>query len=191
MTVYGYARVSTLKQDYSEQIEELVKKGVPAENINAEKYTGPTTVRPVFNKLVGEVQAGDKLVVTKLDRFARNLEDGLRVARKLRDKGVVFEVGNIGTISNDPNGQLIFNIFSSFAQFERELIVQRTREGREYAREHDPNYTEGRPKKGNKASREHAYELLKAGHSYKEVAKMTEFSRSTLQRIKKEMEPTA
>lgn len=188
MAIYGYARVSTTGQSYDDQVEQLKKKGVPSNNIRAEKYTGTTTNRPVFNALLNELKSGDKLVVTKLDRFARNLADGLKTAKLLKEKGVIFEVGNIGTISNDPNGQLIFNIFSSFAQFERDLIVQRTREGREYAREHDPNYRDGRPKKGTKAGREHAYQLLKDGHSYTEVERMTEFSRSTLQRIKKEVE---
>ncbi len=89
---------------------------------------------------------GDKLIVTKLDRFARSAADGIRLIESLIEKGVVVHVLNIGIMDNTPTGKLIRNIMLSFAEFERDMIVERTQEGKAIAREKGIR-VDGRPEK--------------------------------------------
>lgn len=186
--IYGYARVSTKKQDLSTQISDLKKAG--AEKIFAEKWTGTSMNRPQFEKLLDIVKVGDTVLVTKLDRLARNTQDALEIATTLRDKKVVLDVLNMGPINNTPMGQLIFAMFSAFAQFERDLIVARTQEGKEWAKKHKPNYLDGRPRKFDSLRIEHAYQLRKQGYSYSQLEEMLGISRATLCRRIQEYKAT-
>ena len=158
MTKYGYARVSTPDQKLANQIDRLKQAG--AEVIYQEKFTGTTTQRPQFNLLLKTIDPGDTLIITKLDRFARNM----------------------GTIDNTPTGQLIFTIFSAFAQFERDMIVTRTQEGKLYAKKNDPNFHEGRPKTYTDEQIKFAYELRQQGLTYKMIERKTGISVRTQQR---------
>ncbi|MBM6973846.1 recombinase family protein [Lactobacillus gallinarum] len=180
MTVYGYARVSTRKQDLSAQIDDLKKAGATV--IFREKYTGTTAKRPEFDKLMNTVTAGDTVIVTKLDRLARNTEDALKIVKELRSKNVTLNIKNLGVIDNNPSGNLIFTIFSAFAQFERDLIIARTEEGKEWAREHKANYNEGRPLDYDYDRIKFAYDLRKRGYTISEITKNTGISKTTLYR---------
>ena len=144
MTKYGYARVSTPDQKLANQIDRLKQAG--AEEIYQEKFTGTTTQRPQFNLLLTKLTPGDTLIITKLDRFARNTKEALEIIQQLFDQDIKVQILNMGTIDNTPTGQLIFTIFSAFAQFERDMIVTRTQEGKLYAKKNDPNFHEGRTK---------------------------------------------
>ena len=183
MTIYGYARVSTAGQDLPTQIEMLEKNG--AEKIFQEKYTGTSNKRPQFKKLLEVIEQGDTLVVTKLDRFARSTIDALNTIQDLFERGIIVNVLNLGKIENTASGRLIFTVFSAFAEFERDLIVERTQEGKEYAKKNNPNYREGRPKRQLTPKYMHAIEVLK-NNTYKETERKTGISKSTLQRIKKQ-----
>ena len=97
-TIYGYARVSTAQQDYATQIEDL--KRAEATKIFKDKYTGTTADRPEFDKLMAKIKNGDTLIVTKLDRLARNTQDALNIVKKMNAEGVILRVLNIGTIDN-------------------------------------------------------------------------------------------
>ena len=131
------------------------------------------------------MKEGDTLVVTKLDRFARSMIEGSKIVNDLIEKGVKVNVLNIGLMDNTPASKLIRNIFFSFAEFERDMIVERTLEGKQIKMETDVDATLGRPKKFKKAQRDMALQLLEK-HSYNEVANMTGISRRTLIRYKKE-----
>ena len=133
---YGYARVSTTDQKLANQIELLKLAG--AEKVFQEKFTGMTTERPEFQKLLQALKSDDTLIVTKLDRFARNTREALTIIQELFSRNVKVNILNMGLIDNTPTGQLIFTIFSAFAQFERDMIVTRTQEGKLYAKQHDP-----------------------------------------------------
>ena len=188
--VYGYIRVSTVKQanegnSLEGQTKLLLENGVPQENIFQDAYTGTKADRPQFNKLLNELKEGDTLVVTKLDRFARSMIEGSKIVNDLIEKGVKVNVLNIGLMDNTPASKLIRNIFFSFAEFERDMIVERTLEGKQIKMETDVDATLGRPKKFKKAQRDMALQLLEK-HSYNEVANMTGISRRTLIRYKKE-----
>src|SRR5690625_5362389 len=164
-------------------------KMLEAENcdlIYTEKFTGTKMDRKEFNKLLNVLEEGDTLVVTKLDRFARSVQGGIEVIRQLFDLGVRVHVLNMGIIENTPTGRLVFNIMMSFAEFERDMIVERTQEGKMIARQ-DPNFKEGRPKKFSVKQMEHAVKL-KDTHTYKQVEELTGISKPTLYRAIKERE---
>ena len=177
---YGYARVSTTDQKLANQIELLKLAG--AEKIFQEKFTGTTTERPEFQKLLRVLKTGDTLIVTKLDRFARNTREALAIIQELFKENVKVNILNMGLIDNTPTGQLVFTIFSAFAQFERDMIVTRTQEGKLYAKQHDPLFREERPKTYSDEQIRFAYELRKQGMTYKMIERKTGISKRTQQR---------
>ncbi len=146
--VYGYARVSSLNQARNNTQEAQIKalKEAGAEEIYFDAFTGTQKHRPQFDILLSILQSGDTLIVTKLDRIARSTINGIEIIEGLLDKGIVVNVLNIGVMDDTPTGSLIRNIFLSFAQFERDMIVMRCEEGRREARQ-KPGYREGRPRK--------------------------------------------
>lgn len=181
---YGYARVSTRGQathgnSLEEQVSRLKEEG--CETIVEEQYTGTTTNRPKFSKLIDELKQGDTLVVTKLDRFARSAAEGSNVIKELQGRGVKVHVLNMGVIDDSNIGHLIANILFSFAEFERDMIVERTQEGKARART-KAGFHEGRPKKFSKERVDNAIGLLLQGNSYKRVSDMTGISTATLTR---------
>ncbi|MEH7441122.1 recombinase family protein [Bacillus sp. JJ1122] len=177
---YGYARVSTVNQDLESQLQALEKEG--CDKVLSEKFTGTKADRPKFKELLTLLQQGDTLVVTKLDRFARSTIDAIQTVKELFNKGVKVHILNMGLVEDTPTGRLVFNVMSAFAEFERDMIVERTQEGKAIARQRE-DFREGRPKKFTKKQIAHALKLLET-NSYKEVESMTGISKSTLIRAK-------
>ena len=135
--VYGYARVSTKKQEsegnsIEEQTNRLKEQGCT--NVVVEQYTGTTTHRPKLDMLLSHLQAGDTLKATKLDRLARTAADGSHLVKNLLEQGVNVHILNMGLIDNTPTGRLISTILFAFAEFERDMIIERTQAGKEIAR---------------------------------------------------------
>ena len=184
--LYGYARVSTrgqAKDGNSLEAQENALRSAGATKIYADAFTGTKTHRPELDKLMAVMQSGDTMVVTKLDRIARSATQGIELVQKLLDRGIVVHVLNMGLMDNTPTGKLIRNIMLAFAEFERDMIVERTQEGKAIAKQ-NPDFKEGRPKKFSKAQVSHAVELLNE-YSYKQVEQMTGISKSTVIRAKK------
>ena len=185
-TIYGYARVSTAQQDYATQIEDLKRAG--ATKIFKDKYTGTTADRPEFDKLMAKIKNSDTLIVTKLDRLARNTQDALNIVKKMNAEGVILRVLNIGTIDNSPSGRLIFTVFSAFAEFERDLIVSRTQEGKAWAKANNPNFHDGMPRKYDQEQINFAWKLHTQDHmSYSEISKKLGMSKATIYRRFREL----
>ncbi|MBY0144321.1 recombinase family protein [Neobacillus niacini] len=178
---YGYARVSTLHQDLETQLQALEKEC--CDKIFSEKFTGTKKDRPKFQEVLSLLKTGDTLVVTKLDRFARSAIDAIQIIRKLFEQGIKVHVLNMGLVENTPTGKLILTIMSGFAEFERDMIVERTQEGKAIAKQ-NPDFREGRPNKFGKKQIEHGLQLLET-KSYKQVEEITGISKSTLIRAKK------
>ena len=183
--IFGYAHVSTNSQardgnSLEAQIHALKEAG--AEKIFSDVFSGSKNHRPELDKLLKIIQNGDTLIITKLDRIARSVMNGIQLIEALTDKGVIIDVLNMGTIDSSPTGKLIRNIMLSFAEFERDMIKQRTLEGKVVARQ-NPNFRDGRPPKFSRAQINHALELLKT-HSYKQVTAMTDISATTLVRAR-------
>lgn len=183
--IYGYARVSTktqAKDGNSLEAQEEALRAAGAAEVYKDAFTGTTTDRPQFDALMSKLQPGDTMAVTKLDRIARSASEGSQMVQKLIEKNISVHVLNMGKMDNTPTGKLICQIMFAFAEFERDMIVERTQEGRAIARKH-PNYHEGRPKKYSSKQIEHALGLLE-NHSYTQVTELTGISKATLARAK-------
>ena len=183
--IYGYARVSTQGQmrdgtSLEDQIQKLKDAG--ADDIYSDSCTGTNLDRPQLSAMLEKMKPGDKLIVTKLDRLSRSVIDGSTIIKQLHQKGISIHVLNMGLIDDSPIGRLLLNVLLAFAEFERDTILERLREGKEVARR-KPGYREGRPRI-DRSRMDHAMELL-ITHSYSQVVDKTGISRSTLVREKR------
>ena len=185
--VFGYGRVSPINQgkngnSLQEQDNRLREAG--AQEIVLDVFTGTKIDRPEFAKLLSRLQSGDKLIVTKLDRFARTAVEGGAIVKELHERGVTIQILNLGIADNTPMGRLMVNMLLAFAEFERDMIVERTQAGKAVAREKGIR-VDGRPKKYSPQQMAHALQLLADGNSYTQVDDMTGISKSTLIREKR------
>lgn len=144
--IYGYARVSTVGQEKNgnsleDQVTKLTEHG--AKEVFCDAYTGTKMDRPKFSEMLEKLKPGDTVVVTKLDRLSRSASQGIQIADELIAKGVSLHILNMGLMDNTPTGKLIRNVLFSFAEFERDMILERTQAGKEVARQ-DPLWREGR-----------------------------------------------
>ena len=183
--IYGYMRVSTVGQVKGNSLEEQerILRQNGATVLYQDAFTGTKTSRPNFNKLLAILKEGDTLIITKLDRFARNTVEGINVVQHLLGRGVRVNILNMGTIDNTPTGKLILTVMLGFAEFERDMILQLTAEGKSIAKTKS-GYLEGRPPKYTEEALVEAVMLLDS-YTYRQVSEMTGISKSTLQRIKK------
>ena len=185
--IYGYARVSTKIQatdGNSLEAQSEMLKNAGATEIFSDTYTGATTDRPELKRLLAVLKKDDVLVLTKLDRIARTARQGLELIDTLNAKDVSVRILNMGgAIDNTPIGKLMRTMLFAFAEFERDLIVERTQEGKRIARQ-NPDFHEGRPKKFTEAQINHALSL-RADHSFKQISRLTGISVSTLKRADK------
>ena len=186
--IYGYARVSTKTQlegnGLQAQTQEILEKYEGAK-ILEEQFTGTKTDRPVLNKLIKELQEGDTLIVTKLDRLARNTVEGIQIIECLFAKGVSVHVLNVGLLENTTMGKFFLTTLLAVAEMERNIIIERTQAGKEVAKQKS-DFKDGRPKKFSKKQISHALGLLET-NSYKQVEQLTGISKSTLIRAKKKV----
>ena len=188
--IIGYARVSTKGQidgnSLEEQSTKILDKYSNAE-IYEESYSAKTSDRPIFNKVVDSLEKGDTLVVAKLDRFCRNVKEGLETIDMLMAKGVAIHILNMGLIEDTPMGRLIVTNLLAFAEFERSMIVERTQGGKAIAKanaeKQGKKFKEGRPKAYTQKQLDNALSMLTVNggkHSYNEVAELLGISKSTL-----------
>lgn len=166
--IYGYCRVSTKNQAlYGNSLEEQKQQILsvyPNATLVVEAYTAYKDERQLFDELINKVISGDTIVVTKLDRFCRSVTNGVGALKEIYSKGVKLHILNIGVVEDTPIGNLLFNVLQSFAQFERDMIVERTTSGKEIARL-NPNYKEGRNRIAIDASLfEDVYKNWKSGN---------------------------
>lgn len=133
--IIGYARVSTQEQDVQLQVDALEKAGCLKSDIFIDRISGAKTQRPGLEKCLEQLQSGDILLVWRLDRLGRSMVHLVKLVEDLGKKGIGFRSLCDGVIdTTTASGELIFNIFSSLAQFERRLIQERTRAGLDAAR---------------------------------------------------------
>lgn len=190
--VYGYARVSTkgqAKDGNSLEAQEKALRDAGATIIFKDSFTGTKASRPEFDKLLQVLESGDKLIVTKLDRFARSASQGTELIERLLQNGVLVHILNMGLIDCTPNGKLIRSVLLAFAEYERDMIVERTQEGKAIAKANaaakGERFIEGRPRKYDDEQLAYALKLLET-KSYKDVTHITGISKATLIRAKRE-----
>lgn len=138
----GYARVSTVEQNLNLQIDALKNAG--CEKIFEEKISGASKSRPELDRMIDQFRKGDELYVWRLDRLGRSLKHIIDLVLELNDKGVIVKGLTDGVDTSTINGILLLNIMASFAEYERELIKERTNAGLRIARENGK--IGGRPK---------------------------------------------
>ena len=178
--IYGYARVSTNKQELEVQLNQLKERG--CDKIYSEKHTATISDRPELRKVLEVLEKGDTLMVTKLDRLARNTSEGISIIDELFRRGIRVYVLNIGLLENTVMGRFFLQTMLAVAEMERNMIIERTIEGKKIAKK-NKGYKEGRPKKFSKEQIRHAMQLLE-DHSVSQVSKMTGISQRTLFREK-------
>lgn len=175
---FGYARVSTEAQNLDRQLDALEKYGV--DMIYNEKMTGTKKNRPELTKLLDRITEGDTVVVESLSRLGRSTKDLIELTEIFQSKGVNLVSLKESIDTNSPTGKLLFTLMSAIAQFERDVIADRTREGLESARAR--GRTGGRPRADNEQVRK-AVKLYKTGqYSVKEIEELTGIKKSTLYR---------
>lgn len=173
----GYARVSTLEQNLNLQIDALKKAG--CKKIITDELSGSVAERPGLNKLKETLREGDILVVWRLDRLGRTLKHLIDWVNELEQQGIGFKSLQETIDTTTSSGKLIFHIFAALAEFERNLIRERTRAGLEAARTRGRQ--DGRPKILPENKRELVTKLYEGKeHSIKEICQMMGISKPTL-----------
>ena len=176
----GYARVSTGLQNLDLQEDRLNQYG--CEKIFSDHISGSRSKRPGLDKAIEFARSGDTIVVWRLDRLGRNMEDLITLVNELNNRGVSFHSleENITMDKSSSTGQLLFHLFAAFAEFERNLILERSSAGRMAARARG-RYG-GRPEKLNKQDLTLLKTLYDNGTPIKTIAEQWKVSRTTIYR---------
>lgn len=183
----GYARVSTVGQEQNgnsltDQQEQLTQAG--AQTIYADACSGKRMDRPQFTRMLTTLEPGDRLIVCKLDRFARTAAEGAATIQGLLKRGIIVDVLNLGRLDDTPMGRLLMQVLFCFAEFERAQIIERTQAGRKQAIKNGVKM--GRPMKYDPDRLTQCLNMIDAGSTYSSVCKLTGISKSTLIRAKRE-----
>ena len=144
-TLIGYARVSTVEQNLDMQVRALLAAGVRAGNLHVEKVSATSKARPKLEWALNNLRPGDTLIVWKLDRFARSMQDLLKGLKIIEASGAGFRSLTEHIDTTTPAGMLMVHVLGALAQFERDLVVQRTRHGVAAAKARGVKF--GQPKK--------------------------------------------
>src|SRR5436309_4771358 len=180
MPLFGYARVSNRDQDLAAQDAELMAAGCA--KVFKEKVSGAKTDRPELAKVIGRLEPGDVLVVTRLDRLARSTRDLLNVIAAISDRGAGFKsLKDAWADTTTAHGRLMLAVLGGLAEFERELIRARTGEGRARAKARGVRF--GRKPKLNAYQRREAMTRRTAGEALTEIARSYNVSHSTISRL--------
>lgn len=176
----GYARVSTSDQNLMGQIQLLKEAGCT--RIYEEKISGASKSRPELEKLLEQCRDGDIVVVTKLDRLARSTHHLLTIVEQLKEKQSAFRsLGEPWADTSSPAGKMIMTVFAGIAEFERDLIRDRTGAGRKRAMKQGVRF--GRPSKISQEQQALIAQLLQQGSSVANLAKTFKVNRSTIYRL--------
>lgn len=179
--IYGYARVSTDGQSVTTQVAALRKHG--AGQVFCEVASGAKTNRAQLHRLLGQLDAGDVLMVTRLDRLARSTRDLLNTVAAITGKGAGFRsLGDAWADTTTPHGRLMLTVLGGLAEFERDLIRARTGEGRERAKARGVKL--GRPPKLTEHQKREAIRRRdRDGEPVREIARSYNVSHSTISRL--------
>jgi DNA invertase Pin-like site-specific DNA recombinase len=176
----GYARVSTLDQNLDLQLKALKKAG--CQKVFREKASGATRQRPEFQRMLDQTRSGDTIVVWKLDRLARSTRDLLNTMETLGETGAKFQSISEPWVNTTTHaGKMIMTVFAGIAEFERDLIRERTGAGREAAKQRGVRF--GRPRKLNPDQLQVASRLVAEGKAVRDVARTFNVHEATIYRL--------
>lgn len=186
--IYGYARVSTQGQVDGNSFEdqtETIKKRYSDAQMFYEAESGAET-RPVFLEILEKLKKDDVLVVTKLDRFCRKTKDGLEYIERIREKGAIIHILNMGIVEDTPMGNMIITNLLAFAEFERAMIRERTMAGKAIAKAHGKR-VDGRSPIEIHGFEKYLQETKKGNLSVTECCKQLGIGRTTWYKLAKEV----
>jgi DNA invertase Pin-like site-specific DNA recombinase len=176
----GYARVSTRDQNLDLQLKALKKAG--CEKIFREKLSGFTRQRPEFQRMLDQIRPGDVIIVWKLDRLARSTRDLLNTMDTINEAGGKFQsVSEPWADTTTHAGKMIMTVFAGIAEFERDLIRERTGAGREAAKQRGVRF--GRPRKLNNDQAQVASQLIAEGKAIRDIARTFNVHEATIYRL--------
>jgi len=176
----GYARVSTRDQNLDLQLKALKKAG--CEKIFREKLSGVTRQRPEFQRMLDQIRPGDTIIVWKLDRLARSTRDLLNSMETINEAGGKFQsLSEPWANTTTHGGKMIMTVFAGMAEFERDLIRERTGAGREAAKQRGVRF--GRPRKLNADQAQVAVQLLAEGKAVRDIARTFNVHEATIYRL--------
>lgn len=177
--IIGYARVSTDDQNLDTQTDALTAAG--AEKVFADKISGSKRARPELDRMLDQLRKGDVVTVTKYDRLARSLKDLLEIVETIRERGAGFRSLAEDIDTTTPAGRLVFHVFASIAQFERERIAERTMEGLAAARKR--GRVGGRPPALSPSQKTEVRRMRDKKHrAISEIARLFKVSERTVRR---------
>jgi DNA invertase Pin-like site-specific DNA recombinase len=180
MSTYGYARVSTDGQSLASQDAELHAAGCA--KVYAEKISGARSDRPELAKALKRLTVGDVLIVTRLDRLARSTRDLLNILDDIAKRGAGFKsLHDAWADTTSAHGRLMVTILAGLAEFERELILARTSDGRTRAKARGIRF--GRPAALTVHQRQEALQRLANGEAQADVARTFNVSQATISRL--------
>jgi DNA invertase Pin-like site-specific DNA recombinase len=181
----GYARVSTHEQLLDLQLDALMKAGVDPEKTYTDKISSRKAERPELQRALDQLRAGDTFAVWRLDRLARSLQELISMVNLIHAKGADIKSLTEHMDTTTPGGKLVFHVFASVAEFERDIIQERTKAGLDAARARGRKG--GRPPLDKDASKRKKVEMAKALHidttnSIEDICKTLHISRATFYR---------
>lgn len=180
MTIYGYQRVSTAGQKLSRQTDELLSQGIAPENIYTDKDSGGKVHRDGLDELLSKVHPGDKVVVMSFDRLARSVSQLLSISEDFQSRGIELVSVKEQIDTTSPCGKLFFTITAAFAQFEKDMNNERTKQGLQAAKKRGAKL--GRPR-ANQESLNEAVRLYKEGNmTMRQISNATGISPSPIYR---------
>lgn len=179
--LFGYARVSSTDQDLTTQLSKLNEHGV--DRIYSEKISAKNTNRPELERMIDQLRTGDKVVITKIDRIARNMRDFQNLVHDFNERGVTLKILDQNIDTSSERDKLFMNMLSMFAEFERTMILERQREGIEHAKSKGV-YKGRKPISEDKKAQ--VLELAASGMKKAEIQRVTGLGKTTVFKILKE-----
>jgi len=181
--VFGYARVSTVDQSTDTQIEALERYG--CDKIFQEKISGLSVQRPKLDEMLSLLREGDTVVVSRFFRLGRSRDHLINLVGDFSRKGIVFKALDLGIDSSTPAGKMIIGIFSSLAEYDREMILEKTRAGQLLAKARGKHV--GRPSGVNEINFLKVKRGFEKGLSVSEIVSLTGISISSVKRYRKNL----
>lgn len=185
---YGYARVSSERQDPQMQIDALTRAGVSPVGLSVDRASGNRTDRPGLAKVLAAVVRGDRVTVWRLDRLGRSMPHLLTTVEGLAGRGVDFRSLSESIDTASASGRLMLSMFAAFAQFERDLIAERTAAGLAAVRA--SGVVLGRPSQVHPDQVPHIHALAGQGKSHRGIARLTGLSRQVVGRVLRDEIPS-
>ncbi|TDB64367.1 recombinase family protein [Arundinibacter roseus] len=181
--IFGYARVSTADQITDTQIDALQKFG--CDRIFKEKISGLSVQRPALDEMLSLLREGDTVVVSRFNRLGRSRDHLISLIGEFSKRGIIFKALDLGIDSSTPSGKLVIGIFAALAEYDREMILEKTRAGQILAKAKGKHI--GRPSGANQENYTKVKKAIDKGLSVIEIVQLTGISISSVKRYRKEI----